>query len=78
MDDVLQTLTYMGILFVKGEKSSYVDYYKESYKTRDTDIYLEDGRFNVTILKAKVEEWANHNRPINGAPILDKEKFILY
>lgn len=77
VDDILQSLSVMKVLYENGQKNADMDYYLEKYKYSDHYVFLDDEKFKVYIDKFKMKKWILENK-VENKHILDNSKFVFY
>lgn len=76
-EDILLTLSFLGVLYSNDKKNIKMDYYLEKYKYSDHFVFIEDGDYKVLIDKLKIKKWIVDNK-IANQQILNNDCFVFY
>jgi histone acetyltransferase SAS2 len=77
VDDILQSLSTLRVLYENGKKTPDMDYYLERYKYSDHYVFISDDEFRVYIDKSKIKKWIIDNK-VGNKTELDRDCFVFY
>lgn len=77
IEDILLTLSFLGVLYTNNKKNIKMDYYLEKYKYSDHFVYIQDDNYRVFIDKIKIKKWIIENK-VSNSKILEPNCFIFY